>query len=115
VTEAPIVPTDVFVVMPDGEYGYATAGGKEGDKHLLVTVALEDNLFNPVAGASVSITLTNLDTGKFWEFTGTTETDGTVTFSLDNAKSGIYTTLVDDVTAGLIWDGYTPENEFVKN
>jgi hypothetical protein len=92
---------------------YTTAGGKNGDKHLSVTVALVDDLGNPAAGASVSIDL-------FWNAsvasgTSTTETDGTVTFTLKNAASGCYTTTVTDVTAaGLSWDGTTPANEFCK-
>ncbi|MCH7925516.1 MAG: carboxypeptidase-like regulatory domain-containing protein [Planctomycetes bacterium] len=36
---------------------YATEGGKNKDKHLLVTVALVDDLGNAVSGASVSIDL----------------------------------------------------------
>ncbi len=92
---------------------YTTAGGKNGDKHLSVTVSLVDDLGNPAAGASVSIDL-------FWNAsvasgTSTTETDGTVTFTLKNAASGCYTTTVTDVTAaGLSWDGTTPANEFCK-
>ncbi|MEK9135516.1 MAG: putative Ig domain-containing protein, partial [Bacteroidota bacterium] len=58
---------------------YATTGGKDGKKHLSVTVALEDNLNNPVAGALVSVTLTH-DSGKSWAANGTTGSGGTVTF-----------------------------------
>jgi len=92
---------------------YTTAGGKNSDKHLSITVALVDALGKPAAGASVSIDL-------FWNAsvasgTSTTETDGTVTFTLKNAASGCYTTTVTDVTAAeLTWDGITPENEFCK-
>lgn len=89
---------------------YATEGGRNSDKHLLITVALG----TPVAGASVSIELFrdgNLDASG----TGTTGTDGTVTFSRKNAGSGTYTTTVMDVTAsGLTWDGLTPPNAFPK-
>jgi len=71
-------------------------------------------LGNPAAGASVSIDL--FRDGTFvGSGTGTTGTDGTVTFTLKNAKSGCYTTTVTDVTAeGLTWDGATPANEFCK-
>jgi hypothetical protein len=92
---------------------YATEGGRDGKKHLYVTVALEDDLENPVAGASVSIKLDNTTTSQFWTGAGTTGTDGTVTFTLNNAPSGCYTTTVTDVTAEG-WDGITPENEFCK-
>jgi len=94
---------------------YATEGGRNGDKHLLITVALEDDQTNPnpVAGASVFITL-NHDSGQ-WLFTGTTGTEGTVTFKLANAPPGYYTTVVNNVTAaGLTWDTITPLNEYTK-
>ena len=93
---------------------YATEGGKNGDKHLLITVALLDDLGNPVSGASVSIDLFR-DGSLVGRGTGTTGTASTVTFTLKNAKSGCYTTTVTDVTAtGLTWDGATPANEFCK-
>jgi hypothetical protein len=93
---------------------YATQGGRYGDKHLSVTVALVDDLGGPVAGASVSIELYR-DGGLDASGTGTTGTDGTVTFTRNNAPSGTYTTEVTDVTAaGLTWDGVTPRNEFDK-
>jgi hypothetical protein len=87
---------------------YATEGGRYGDKHLFITVALS----TPVTDASVSIDLYRdgtLDSSG----TGTTGTDGTVTFSRKNAPSGLYTTVVTDVTApGLTWDSVTPPNSF---
>ena len=93
---------------------YSTEGGKNSDKHLNITVALLDDLGQAVSGASVSIDL--FRDGSFaGADTGTTGTDGTVTFSLKNAKSGCYTTTVTDVTAdSLKWDGVTPANEFCK-
>ena len=93
---------------------YLPVGGKTGDKHLNITLALEDDLRDPVAGASVSIDLFH-DGSLAASGTGTTETNGTVTFSLKNAKSGEYTTTVTTVTAnGLTWDGITPDNSFTK-
>jgi hypothetical protein len=85
-------------------FTYTTTGGRDGLKHLSVTVALVDDLGSPVAGASVSILLEQ-DLGGSWTFTGTTSSEGTVIFSLPNAPSGCYTTTVTDVTAeGLTWD-----------
>ncbi len=73
-----------------------------------------ENLGNPVAGASVSIDLFR-DESFVASGTGTTGTDGTLTFSLKNAKSGCYATTVTDVTAaGLTWDGDTPTNGLCK-
>ena len=93
---------------------YATEGGKNNDKHLLITVALLDDLGGPVSGASVSIDLYR-GGSLVGSGTGTTGTDGAVTFILRKAKSGCYTTEVTTVTAdGLTWDGVTPANEFCK-
>jgi subtilisin family serine protease len=93
---------------------YATVGGRNGNKHLLITVALEDDLNDPVVGASVSIKLTRTDGGE-WNGTGATDEFGEVTFSLKNAKSDCYSTEVMNVTAdGLTWDSIKPANEFCK-
>ncbi len=79
-------------------------GGKNGDKHLLIIVAIEDNLGFSVEGASVSVTVTGPKGGSA---TGTTGVNGTVTFSLKNAPSCAsedYTATVTNVTAaGLNW------------
>ena len=92
---------------------YATEGGRFDDKHLLTTVRLVDNLGAEVSGATVSIDLYR-DGSRIASGTATT-VDGSVTFSLKNAASGVYTTTVTDVTAsGLTWDDSTPTNSFTK-
>ncbi len=107
-------PTEPTTVSVDS-ITYDTTGGKGGTKHLLIKVALVDDLGNPVAGASVSTKLDNTTTGQSWTGSSTTGTDGTATFKVANAPSGTYTTIVTDVTAeGLTWDGITPENSFTK-
>ena len=107
--------TAVSVTSPSGTDGYATEGGRNGDKHLLVTVALVDDLGGLVGGASVSVMLDNTTTGQSWIGSGTTGAGGTVTFSLKNAPAGNYTTDVDTLSAGdLAWDGLTPDNSFTK-
>jgi len=96
---------------------YATEGGKNGDKHLLITIALldNDNPPNPVSGASVSIDLYR-DGSFVASGTGTTGSSGTVTFSLKNGAAGNYSTIVTAVTAnGLTWDGTSPSNDFEKS
>jgi len=103
----PQEPTTVSVVSID----YSTIGG---GRHLLITVALEDDFGYPVADASVSIN-TYRDGSFYATGTGTTGTDGTLTYKLRNSPSGMYTTTVTDVTAaGLTWDGVTPPNSFTK-
>jgi hypothetical protein len=97
-------PTTVKV----GSITHTTAGGRDGKKHLSVTVALVNDLGSPVPGASVDMRLDH-ESGSSWTFTGTTGAEGTVTFTLLNAPSGCYTATVTDVTAGeLTWDGVTP-------
>ena len=90
---------------------YDTEGVRSGDKHLLITVTL-----NPaVSGAAVSIDLSR-DGSPAGSVTGTTGTDGAVTFTVKNASSGCYTTEVTGVTAdGLTWIVCTPTNSFGKN
>jgi subtilisin len=107
---APSEPTAVIVES----ITYSIEGGKNQDRHLCIVVALVDNLENPVVDASVSIDL-YLEELLYVSYTGTTGTDGTVTFKKNNAPSGTYTTTVTAVTAGgLIWDEVTPENSFIK-
>src|SRR3989344_2783681 len=87
---------------------YAWYGGKSNNKHLNDTLLLNDENGNPVAGATVSITLTN-DIGGSWNGTGTTGSEGSVTFSLKNAPSACYSTEVTSVSAPG-WDNTTPSN-----
>ena len=101
----PAGPTDVDVVGID----FGRTGGKNGDKHLLVTVTLVDNLGIWVEGASVSVTVSGPKGGSG---TGATDANGAVTFSLKNAPSGCYTTEVTAVVTagGLTWDSNDPAN-----
>jgi hypothetical protein len=109
-TPSPAPPGSSVIV---DDTSYATDGGKNKDKHLLITVSVADDLNNPVGGASVSIDLSR-DSSLIASGTGTTATDGTVTFSLKNASDGCYTTEVAVNAAGLAWDGITPANSFAK-
>jgi hypothetical protein len=92
---------------------YSTHGGRNSDKHLDITVALEDDLGSPVAGASVSMEL-DKDTYLYSTATGTTGTDGTVTFTANNFPNGTYATTVTGVqAAGLTWSpDTTPTNSY---
>ncbi|MEN6308527.1 MAG: S8 family serine peptidase [Anaerohalosphaeraceae bacterium] len=93
---------------------YATTGGKNQNKHLLVTIQLKDNLGYPVANASVSARLM-LNGVPVTSWTGTTGIDGKVTFTYNNARPGTYTTVITNVQSeGLTWDGVTPDNKFMK-
>ncbi len=93
---------------------YSTGGGRHNDKHRHVSVTLADTLGDAIAGASVSI-LVEHNSDSTWSLNRTTGSNGTVTFSLNNARSGTYTTTVTAVYAeGLRWDSRTPANSFSK-
>ncbi|MCH7648571.1 MAG: matrixin family metalloprotease [Thaumarchaeota archaeon] len=94
---------------------YQLAGGKNDDKHLLITISVVDDLGASVSGADVSISISSNTSKIGWGGTATTGIDGKITFQLSNAKNGTYTTTITNVVAsGLTWDGVTPANSFTK-
>ncbi len=99
--------------MTVSQIAYSTSGRQNAN--LNVTLTVVDNLGNPVANASVSITLRLQNTNRSWTGSGTTGSNGQVGFTQSNAPSGTYTTVVTSVTAtGLTWDGKYPANSFRK-
>jgi len=81
-------------------------------KHMYVSVQLDP----VVVGASVSIEV-YLNNGSSPYFVGTitTDTSGVTKFTVVNAPSGTYSTVVTDVTAtGYQWNDRYPENSFEK-
>ena len=65
-----------------------------------------------VEGATLSVTISGPKPGGG---TGVTDPSGELTFRITNSPSGTYSTIVTNVTAaGLVWDGITPPNSFVK-
>ena len=113
VTVSNTTPTDATSIVDS--ITYSTNGGKNGDKHLIISIHVIDDLGNDVSDASVSIDLYR-DDSLVGSATGTTGSSGNVNFSLKNASSGTYTTTITGVTAdGLTWDGITPDdNSFEK-
>jgi subtilisin len=90
---------------------YATEGK---GRHLLVTVWVVDGSEYPVSGATVSIDL-YLDNTMRSSSSGTTGSNGGVTFKYPNAPSGTYSTEVTSVThSNYTWDEIYPENSFSK-
>ena len=69
-----------------------------------------------VAGASVSIAVyLNNGSSPYFAGTVTTDTSGVAKFTVVNAPSGTYSTVVTNVTAaGYAWDGVFPENSYSK-
>lgn len=93
---------------------YTTSGGRLQDRHLHITIALKDDEGKAVSGAAVSIEVYR-NSGLFSTSSGTTGSDGTVTFNYSNHPSGVYTTKTIQVVAeGLVWDGKTPDNSYEK-
>ena len=80
----------------------------------MVTATAVYNPAVPQAGATMSITL-KLNGGFYKSVTGTTNSNGSVSFTVKNAPSGTYQSTVTGVSAaGLTWDLATPVNSFVK-
>jgi hypothetical protein len=112
VLEEKALPTEVIAQC----ITYTTSGGRNQDRHLLITVQVVDDFGNLVAGAEVSIDV--LLGGESYS-TGTgalTDANGEVTYTLNNAPNGLYTTVVTGIVAeGLTYEGSFPmENEFAK-
>lgn len=91
---------------------YATSGGRNQDRHLDVSVYLEDEE-NPLVGAEVTVTV-NLDGEPYHSTSGTTNSAGLFDFSINNAPSGTYTTIVDSVNGRPLENAETPTNVFQK-
>jgi len=94
----PVGPTEVATV----DITHIVKGGKK--KRLSVRIDLLDDLGGPVAGASVSIESALQGTSRVWGGTGTTDSNGSVTFKLINAPAdsgNCYTTTVTNIASNL--------------
>lgn len=92
---------------------FSTDGGKNADKHLNISVLVQDDSSSPVSGAAVSIDLFR-DGSPVGSGTATTGSSGQALFSLKNAANGAYNVVVTNVVASLAFEGTTPENLFRK-
>jgi subtilisin family serine protease len=93
---------------------YATEGGRAQNLHLRVTVALRDAEGNPVPAATVRVLLSR-DATSYANTSGTTGSDGTVTFKYAKAPPGCYTTTVTSVTRDDVTSNpSTPLNQHCK-
>jgi len=89
---------------------HTLSGGGSGDKDLRIRVNVADDAGNPVASAVVDILLSLDAPATTWTGSGSTGSDGSVTFRMRNAPSGCYSTEVTDVVAaGLDWDNVQPQ------
>ncbi len=104
VTAAPEDPTTASV----SSIVYSTHGGRDGLKHLDIKITIINDLGELVSRASVSIDLSR-DNIFVADGTGTTDTNGEVIFTLNNAACGTYET---DVT-GVIASGLSFVDDYV--
>ncbi len=94
---------------------YNTAGGRNNNRHLLITVKVVDEIGNPVSDAQVDISV-NRNGSFFGAGSGAlTDAAGEVTYQASNAPKGTYETTVTNVAVGVAtFEGSTPANSFVK-
>lgn len=115
----------VYVITPDGTSGYSTTGGKASDLHLQITVTLNsqsDGKGTAISSASTSVEICRATTSggttcsSRYVGTGTTGTDGTITFKITNAPSGFYRTTITQVVTSdnAVHEPSTPQNEYQK-
>lgn len=91
---------------------YTTTGGRTAGKHVLVTVVLRDANGNPVGATSIAVSIA-LNGATRWTGSGTTGSNGAVSWEIKNAPSGTYSTTVTSV-AGAAWTGYTDDPTFAR-
>lgn len=93
---------------------YETYAGPNNDKHLRITVSVEDGSGSAVSGASVSVAISRPSGGAI-SLTATTNSAGFAVFEIKNAANGCYSTDVTSIAAtGLTFDGSEPANGFQK-
>lgn len=88
------VPDPLPAGVAGAEVAYGGSGGKNGDKHLEISVTALDADDQPVAGADIAVVVTNDSLSISNSGSGTTGSDGRVLFSWKNAPSGGYRTAV---------------------
>ncbi len=93
---------------------YNTTGGPDGDRDLLITIQVVNDLGNHLAGAEVRIDVFH-NGSLFASGSGSfTDSQGEVTYTARRAPDGNYFTVVTDVISALEFEGSTPENSFDK-
>ncbi|HNS20855.1 MAG TPA: S8 family serine peptidase [Sedimentisphaerales bacterium] len=93
---------------------YSLGGSFWSANDLVVMLEVQDDLGNAVPDAFVAICVYR--NGRVYRtLSGTTDSEGSLTFQIANAPSGSYRTRVIQVDAGgWDWDGQTPWNAFRK-
>jgi len=91
--------TPVPVTYKVGSVTYAAEGGRGGTAHLKISVLVTNGSDAPVAGATVSISVTR-NGSPYYAGSAVTGTNGIAAFKLTNAAAGTYTTTVTTVVVG---------------
>jgi subtilisin family serine protease len=100
---------DPTISVPTGGITYSLSGSRRRP-NVSVTVLVVDARSAPVGGASVSISLYRNGTLDSTGL-GRTGSNGKITFTRRNARSGCFTTKITALSAeGYEWDGVTPSN-----
>lgn len=98
VTEAP----STIMYVESITFGSKVAGP---NKTLYTYVKVVDGASAALGGVRVEMTLTQHESGSSWNFAGDTGTDGTVKFTLLQARTGTYTATVTKlILTGYTWD-----------
>ena len=113
----PVVPDDPnepdTVSIGVSSITYSQSGGRLNDRHLTTSITVQSNE-TLIGGAVVAYELIRNGT-TYLTGSGTTGSSGTLSFTVNNAPSGTYTTEILSVTHNdLTWDGQTPENTVTK-
>ncbi len=110
------IPTTAIAIV--SAITYTTTGGKGGDKHLVTTLSVVDNLGSPVANALVALDLLQDEVvvkSITFKKQLTTGSDGSASFKLTEAGSGCYETVILSlVSDGLAWEGVSSPNQYCK-
>ncbi|MCH7547607.1 MAG: Ig-like domain-containing protein [Planctomycetes bacterium] len=91
--------------------GHSCAAPRRGRNCLTITIDVNDDCGNPVAGASVTVQLEG-DGGEVLTGTANTDSSGSITFALrcKDVESQTYISTVLSIEGSLDWDPNDPDN-----
>ena len=93
---------------------YNTNGGRTRDRHMSITLRIENDMGAALSGASVTYQVIR-DGAALGTFTGSTNSSGELSASFNNSANACYTVAVTNVVAaGLAFNGTQPANGFAK-
>ena len=92
--------------------GHSCAAPRRGRNCLTITIDVNDDCGNAVAGASVTVQLVGVEVEQVLTGTANTDSSGSITFALrcKDAKSTNYISTVLSINGNLPWDPNDPDN-----